>query len=61
MARKALIVKQQRPSKFKVRAYTRCFRCGRARAVLRQFKLCRLCFRLLAHRGQLPGVTKSSW
>jgi small subunit ribosomal protein S14 len=61
MAKKALVNKQQRKPKFKVRAYTRCNRCGRPRAVLRKFGLCRICLRELAHAGQLPGVQKSSW
>jgi small subunit ribosomal protein S14 len=61
MAKKALIEKQRRGSKFKVREYTRCRRCGRPRAVYRRFLLCRICFRQLAHAGELPGVTKASW
>ena len=61
MAKKALIQKQQRKPKFAVRAYTRCRRCGRARSVYRKFGLCRICFRERAVRGELPGVTKSSW
>ncbi|GIU97261.1 MAG: 30S ribosomal protein S14 type Z [Actinomycetota bacterium] len=61
MAKKALRNKQQRIPKFRVRAYTRCARCGRARAVYRRFMLCRICFRELAHLGELPGVTKASW
>ena len=61
MAKKALINKQESQPKFGVRAYTRCNRCGRARAVYRRFMLCRICFRELAHAGELPGVTKSSW
>ena len=61
MAKKALINKQQRQPKFGVQAYSRCRRCGRARAVFRKFELCRICFRELAHAGELPGVTKSSW
>lgn len=61
MARKALIVKQKRPPKFKVRAYNRCQLCGRPRAYLRKFGLCRICFRTLAHRGEIPGVRKASW
>jgi len=61
MAKKALINKARRKQKFKVREYTRCVRCGRPRAVYRQFGLCRLCFREMAHNGEIPGVTKSSW
>jgi small subunit ribosomal protein S14 len=61
MAKKALINKQRSQPKFGVQAYTRCGRCGRARAVFRKFNLCRICFRDLAHAGEIPGVTKSSW
>jgi len=61
MAKKALVNKQRRGSKFKVRNYTRCRRCGRARAVYRRFGLCRICLRQLAHAGEVPGVTKASW
>ncbi|MCR4419473.1 MAG: type Z 30S ribosomal protein S14 [Clostridia bacterium] len=61
MARKSLIIKQKRPPKFKVRAYNRCYLCGRPRAYLRKFGLCRICFRTLAHRGEIPGVRKASW
>jgi small subunit ribosomal protein S14 len=61
MAKKSLIAKQQRRSKFKVREYTRCRRCGRPRAVYRKFGLCRICLRELAHQGSVPGMTKSSW
>ena len=61
MAKKALVQKQQRPAKFKSRAYTRCRRCGRARAVYRRFGLCRICLREMAHAGEVPGVTKASW
>jgi small subunit ribosomal protein S14 len=61
VAKKALIEKQRKQSKFAVREYTRCGRCGRPRAVLRKFNLCRICFRELAHAGEIPGVTKSSW
>ena len=48
-------------SRFKVRAYTRCSRCGRPRAVYRKFGICRICLRDLAHQGVIPGMTKSSW
>ncbi|MGH2707337.1 MAG: type Z 30S ribosomal protein S14 [Actinomycetota bacterium] len=61
MAKKALVNKAKGPHKFKVRAYQRCQRCGRPRAYLRKFGMCRLCFRALAHRGEIPGVTKASW
>jgi small subunit ribosomal protein S14 len=61
MARKALIEKTKRKPKFGVRAYTRCNRCGRPRAVLRKFGLCRICFREQALRGEIPGVRKASW
>ena len=61
MAKTALVVKANRRPKYAVRAYTRCQRCGRPRAVYRKFGLCRICVREMAHAGQLPGVTKSSW
>ncbi len=61
MAKKALIEKANRTPKYKVRAYTRCQKCGRPRAVFRQFGLCRICLRDLAHAGEVPGVTKASW
>ena len=61
MAKKSMIAKQQRTSKFSSRAYTRCERCGRPHGVLRKYKLCRICFRELANKGQIPGVKKSSW
>jgi small subunit ribosomal protein S14 len=61
LAKKSLVVKQSRPSKFKTRAYTRCRKCGRPRAVYRKFGLCRICLREMAHQGYIPGMTKSSW
>ncbi|MDP8958068.1 MAG: type Z 30S ribosomal protein S14 [Actinomycetota bacterium] len=61
MAKKSQIVKARRKPKFAVRSYNRCRRCGRPRAVLRRFAMCRLCVRELAHRGELPGVRKASW
>ena len=61
MAKKALIEKSNRKPKFGVRGYTRCNRCGRPRAVFRTFGLCRICVRMMAHAGELPGITKSSW
>jgi small subunit ribosomal protein S14 len=56
-----MIAKANRTPKFKVRAYNRCRRCGRSRAYLRKFGMCRICVRELAHRGELPGVRKASW
>ena len=61
MARKSLIAKAKRAPKYKVRAYNRCRRCGRARAFLRDFGMCRICVRELASRGELPGIRKASW
>jgi len=61
MAKKSWIAKQRRAPKFGVRKYSRCQRCGRSRAFLRRFGVCRICFRELALRGVLPGVRKASW
>ena len=56
-----MVVKCNRPKKYKVQEYTRCQRCGRPHAVIKKFKICRICFRELAYKGQLPGVRKASW
>ncbi|MDA8168604.1 MAG: type Z 30S ribosomal protein S14 [Nitrospiraceae bacterium] len=61
MARTSMIEKSKRPPKFGVRAHNRCNICGRPRAYMRQFGICRICFRNLALKGQIPGVAKSSW
>lgn len=61
MARKCLIEKSKRKQKYRARAYNRCQRCGRARAFLRRFGMCRICFREMALRGEIPGVRKASW
>ena len=61
MAKTCLIVKQKRKPKFKVQGYNRCSICGRPHGYFRFFGLCRICLREKAHRGELPGVTKSSW
>ncbi|MGH2458917.1 MAG: type Z 30S ribosomal protein S14 [Chloroflexota bacterium] len=61
MAKKSKIAKSLRPSKFAVQHRNRCHICGRPRAFIRKFGLCRICFRQMALRGQLPGVVKSSW
>ncbi|MBL0690810.1 MAG: type Z 30S ribosomal protein S14 [SAR324 cluster bacterium] len=61
MAKKSLIAKSKREPKFKVRKYNRCQSCGRPRAFMRLFGLCRICFRNKAGFGELPGVRKASW
>lgn len=61
MARKALIIKALRKPKYTTRSIRRCWRCGRKRGYMRDFELCRICFRELAMRGEIPGVTKASW
>ena len=61
MAKKSMIAKSKRKQKFKVREKNRCQLCGRSRAYLRDFGMCRICFRKLALEGKIPGVTKSSW
>jgi len=61
MAKKSMILKSMRTPEFKVRAHHRCSLCGRPRAYLRDFGICRICFRELALQGRLPGVRKSSW
>lgn len=61
MARTALILKAQKAQKYRVREYNRCMVCGRPRAYMRKFGLCRICFRERALKGLLPGVKKASW
>ena len=61
MAKTALVNKAAGTQKFKVRAYPRGQKCGRPHSVYRKFGLCRICVRQMAHAGELPGVTKSSW
>ncbi len=61
MAKKSIIARGAKKQKFEVREYTRCERCGRPRSVLKKYGICRLCFRELADKGELPGVKKSSW
>jgi len=61
MSTKALENKAEQKQKFRVRQYTRCQLCGRAKAVYRKFKICRICFRTLANEGKIPGVRKASW
>ncbi len=61
MAKTSQKVRQSRPAKYSTRAYTRCQRCGRPHSVLRKYGICRICFRELAYKGEIPGVKKSSW
>ena len=61
MAKKSLTAKQKREQKFSTREYNRCRICGRPRGYMRKFGVCRICFRKLAHAGQIPGVKKASW
>jgi small subunit ribosomal protein S14 len=61
MATKALVEKTKGKQKFQVRLRNRCQRCGRPRAFLRKFRLCRICFREMALKGEIPGVRKASW
>ena len=61
MAKTSMKVKQQRKAKFSTREYTRCRVCGRPHSVLRKYGICRVCFRELAYKGQIPGVKKASW
>ena len=61
MAKKAMIERNKRKPKFEVRRRNRCQRCGRPRGFLRKFGLCRVCFREMSLRGEIPGVRKSSW
>ncbi|MGH7848220.1 MAG: type Z 30S ribosomal protein S14 [Candidatus Binatia bacterium] len=61
MAKKCLRIKAEQPAKFKVRQYNRCPLCGRARAFYRRFRMCRICLRDAARKGQIPGLIKASW
>ncbi len=61
MAKKSVIARSQKKPKFSTRQVNRCFRCGRARGFMRDFGLCRICFRELANEGHIPGIRKSSW
>lgn len=61
MAKKSSIAKSKKPEKYSSQRVNRCRLCGRSRAYIRKFGLCRLCFRELANRGEIPGVKKASW
>jgi len=61
MAKKSQIARAKKKPKFKSRIIRRCFRCGRRRGHIRDFGLCRICFREMANKGEIPGIKKSSW
>jgi len=61
MAKKSQIAKSKKKPKFSTRIVQRCFRCGRRRGYMREFGLCRICFREMANKGEIPGIKKSSW
>lgn len=61
MAKKSVIARALKKPKFSTRIVRRCFRCGRRHGFMRTFGICRICFRELASRGEIPGVKKSSW
>ncbi|MEK7169358.1 MAG: type Z 30S ribosomal protein S14 [Patescibacteria group bacterium] len=61
MAKKSVIARSEKKPKFSTRKVLRCFRCGRKRGYIRDFNLCRICFREMASKGHIPGVKKASW
>lgn len=61
MAKKSVIARALKKPKYSTRIVRRCFRCGRRHGFMRTFGICRICFRELASRGEIPGVKKSSW
>ncbi len=61
MAKKSMKVKAAKAAKYSTREHNRCKICGRPHAYLRKYGVCRICFRKLAHAGQIPGVKKASW
>ncbi|MFA6136141.1 MAG: type Z 30S ribosomal protein S14 [Candidatus Paceibacterota bacterium] len=61
MAKQSVIARSKKKPKYSTRAVRRCFKCGRKRGYLRDFDLCRICFRELASKGEIPGIKKSSW
>lgn len=61
MAKKSQIARSQKEPKFSTRIVRRCFKCGRRRGYMRDFDLCRICFRELAQKGRIPGIKKASW
>ncbi|TSC96707.1 MAG: small subunit ribosomal protein S14 [Parcubacteria group bacterium Athens0714_26] len=61
MAKLSVVVRAKKKPKYSTRIVRRCFKCGRKRGYMRQFGLCRICFRELASKGEIPGIKKASW
>lgn len=61
MAKTSVVERAKKTPKFKSRVVRRCFKCGRKRGYMRDFDMCRICFRELANEGKIPGIKKSSW
>ncbi|MBI4993419.1 type Z 30S ribosomal protein S14 [Candidatus Wolfebacteria bacterium] len=61
MAKTSVIARSKKKPKYSTRTVLRCFKCGRKRSYIRDFGLCRICFREMASRGEIPGVKKASW
>ncbi|MBI4128094.1 MAG: type Z 30S ribosomal protein S14 [Parcubacteria group bacterium] len=61
MAKTSQIMRALKKPKFSTRRVRRCFRCGRRRSYMRDFGICRICFREMARRGEVPGVRRASW
>lgn len=61
MAKQSQIARSKKTPKYSTRIVRRCWRCGRKRGYMRKFNLCRICFRELANKGEIPGIIKSSW
>ena len=61
MAKTSQEVSARRKAKFSTRQVNRCWRCGRRHGFMRDFNMCRICFRMLASKGMIPGIVKSSW
>ncbi len=61
MAKTSVVARSKKTPKYSTRVVRRCFRCGRKRGYIREYGLCRICLRELAHKGEIPGLKKSSW
>ncbi|HZI95748.1 MAG TPA: type Z 30S ribosomal protein S14 [Candidatus Paceibacterota bacterium] len=61
MAKKSVVARSKKTPKYSSRIVRRCWRCGRKAGYMRDFGICRICFRELASVGKIPGIKKSSW